>query len=103
MGSTEAYSPLYSCNMKSIDNRCKFGEHLYALLLFFFFALGDTAVACEGLCKVIWSLEIDLTNGRVYLTGEPDVLGCWNPDLAIPLSPSLQMANLWETEIMVLL
>ncbi|KAF3325965.1 hypothetical protein FCM35_KLT09045 [Carex littledalei] len=62
---------------------------------------GDTAVACEELCKVIWSLEIELTNGRVYLTGEPDVLGCWNPDLAIPLSPSLQMANLWETEIMV--
>jgi Starch binding domain len=61
-------------------------------------------MACEGFCKVIWSLEMKETNGIcVYLTGETDALGCWNPYLAIPFSPSLQMANLWEIEIMVIL
>lgn len=59
-------------------------------------------MACEGFCKVIWRLEMEETDGvLVYLTGETDALGCWNPDLAIPFSPSIQMANLWETEITV--
>ncbi|KAJ3693195.1 hypothetical protein LUZ60_008675 [Juncus effusus] len=62
----------------------------------------DSSVICEGLCRVIWSIEADLLNGSViFLTGDPVSLGCWDPDLAISFSPSLQDTNLWEAEIKV--
>lgn len=63
---------------------------------------GESALTCKGICKVIWSLEADIEDGyRIFITGDPVSLGCWEPEMAILLSPSTECANLWKTEITV--
>ncbi|KAJ3698275.1 hypothetical protein LUZ61_001980 [Rhynchospora tenuis] len=61
-----------------------------------------SGVACKGLCTVLWSIETDIADGFVmYLIGDPVALGCWDPNLAIPLSRSFHTSNLWEIQIKV--
>ena len=60
-----------------------------------------SSVVCKAHCTVIWSIEADITDGVVYVTGAPDSLGCWDPHQAIPFSRSLHTSNLWETQIEV--
>ncbi|KAJ0989715.1 hypothetical protein J5N97_008071 [Dioscorea zingiberensis] len=63
---------------------------------------GDSAVTCDGLCNVLWSIEADVGEGYlIFLTGDPVSLGSWEPDMAVLLSPSKEHANLWRTEIKV--
>lgn len=50
----------------------------------------------------MWIIEADIAAGQLlYITGDPVSLGCWDPEMAIPLSPSLGHANLWNAEIKV--
>lgn len=50
-----------------------------------------------------WTVEADLAEGQtLYLTGDPDVLGCWEPDLAVLMSPT-KHENLWKAEAKVCL
>ncbi|KAK9134008.1 hypothetical protein Scep_013536 [Stephania cephalantha] len=53
----------------------------------------------QEVCKVLWTIEADLEEGQLlYITGDPAPLGCWNPEMAILMSPSGNEANLWITE-----
>ena len=53
------------------------------------------------MCKVVWTIEADLAAGELlYITGDPIVLGCWDPETAILMSPTEQ-ANLWKAEVKV--
>lgn len=55
----------------------------------------------EGLCEVVWTVEAEVAPGKLlYLTGDPDVLGCWDPDMAILMSSS-EDGNLWKAEVKV--
>ncbi|KAG9448523.1 hypothetical protein H6P81_008488 [Aristolochia fimbriata] len=54
------------------------------------------------LCKVLWCIEADITDGQLlYVTGDPLGLGCWEPEMAILMSPSNEQSNLWKAEIKV--
>ncbi|XP_068636891.1 ribonuclease E/G-like protein, chloroplastic [Aristolochia californica] len=56
----------------------------------------------RDLCKVLWSIEADIADGQLlYVTGDPLSLGCWEPEMAILMSPSSEQSNLWKTEIKV--
>ncbi|XVE72586.1 hypothetical protein DITRI_Ditri11bG0050000 [Diplodiscus trichospermus] len=55
----------------------------------------------EGSCKVVWTVEADLTEGQLlYVSGESVALGCWEPELAILMSPT-EHANIWRAEIKI--
>lgn len=59
---------------------------------------GNSTSTSKGLCKVVWTIEADLSDGQLlYLTGDPNVLGCWEPDIGILMSPS-EHANMWRAE-----
>ncbi|XP_073098580.1 ribonuclease E/G-like protein, chloroplastic isoform X2 [Elaeis guineensis] len=63
---------------------------------------GDSALTCKGLCKVLWNLEADIADDYlIFITGDPVTLGCWEPEMAILLSPCTECDNLWKTEITV--
>lgn len=63
---------------------------------------GDLSKACKGLCTVLWSIEADIAEGYIlFVTGDPVILGCWKPSMAVVLSPSSIQANIWVTEIKV--
>lgn len=90
----------WSCNVGSRDS--------FFFILFLFFPLsfvffsGDSALTCKGLCKVLWNLEADIADDYpIFITGDPVTLGCWEPEMAILLSPCTECANLWKTEITV--
>lgn len=56
----------------------------------------------RGLCKVVWAIEAELADGQVlYVTGDPFALGCWEPDMAIPMTPCLENSNVWKAEIRI--
>ncbi|XP_044501523.1 ribonuclease E/G-like protein, chloroplastic isoform X2 [Mangifera indica] len=60
---------------------------------------GHLSSALKGLCEVVWTIEADLAAGQhLYITGDPSVLGCWEPDMAILMSPT-QHENLWKAEV----
>lgn len=63
---------------------------------------GNSSTAFKGLCKVIWTIEADLEDGQLlYITGDPNVLGCWEPDMAVLMSPT-EHTNLWKAEVKVI-
>ncbi|XP_010252827.1 PREDICTED: ribonuclease E/G-like protein, chloroplastic isoform X2 [Nelumbo nucifera] len=63
---------------------------------------GNSATTSQELCKVLWTIEADLEDGELlYITGDPIVLGCWEPEMAVLMSPSSEHANLWKTEVKV--
>eukprot|EP00268_Persea_americana_P014871 TRINITY_DN16702_c0_g1_i1.p1 TRINITY_DN16702_c0_g1~~TRINITY_DN16702_c0_g1_i1.p1 ORF type:complete len:1018 (+),score=222.02 TRINITY_DN16702_c0_g1_i1:163-3216(+) len=63
---------------------------------------GDSTVASQDMCKVLWSIEADMADGQLmYITGDLVALGCWDPDMAILMSPSTEHSYLWKTEINV--
>ncbi|XP_030482967.1 ribonuclease E/G-like protein, chloroplastic isoform X2 [Cannabis sativa] len=53
----------------------------------------------KGTCKVVLTIETDLKAGQLlYVTGDPSALGCWNPEMAVLMSPT-EHANLWRAEV----
>ncbi|GLT94201.1 hypothetical protein SLE2022_119550 [Rubroshorea leprosula] len=43
----------------------------------------------EGLCKVVWIMEANVVKGQyLYITGDPVALDCWEPEMAILMSPT---------------
>uniref|UniRef100_A0A2P2LE59 Uncharacterized protein MANES_12G064500 n=1 Tax=Rhizophora mucronata TaxID=61149 RepID=A0A2P2LE59_RHIMU len=50
-------------------------------------------------CEVVWTVEADLAPGQhLYLTGDPFVLGSWQPERAIQMSPS-DHGNTWRADV----
>ena len=37
----------------------------------------------------------------IFVTGDPVTLGCWEPDMAVQLDPSIKSKNEWTAEIKV--
>lgn len=63
---------------------------------------GNSNTNLKGSCNVVWTIEADVTAGQLlYLTGDPVVLGCWKPEMAVLLSPT-EHANLWKAEVKVI-
>lgn len=63
---------------------------------------GESSTTFTGLCKVVWTVEADLAAGQLlYITGDPVVMGCWEPEMAILMSP-VQQANIWKAEVVVI-
>ncbi|XP_054798087.1 ribonuclease E/G-like protein, chloroplastic isoform X1 [Prosopis cineraria] len=62
---------------------------------------GKSSTTADKLCKIIWTIEADLEDGQLlYITGDPAVLGCWKPDMALLMSPS-EHVNVWRTEFKI--
>ncbi|KAF7833213.1 ribonuclease E/G-like protein, chloroplastic isoform X1 [Senna tora] len=62
---------------------------------------GKQSTCVDELCKISWTVEADLEDGQLlYITGDPAVLGCWKPTMAIPMSPT-EHANLWKAEFKI--
>jgi len=62
---------------------------------------GKSATSVDELCKIIWTVEADLEDGHLlFITGDPAVLGCWKPNMAVLLSPT-EHANIWKAEFQV--
>ena len=56
----------------------------------------------KGMCKVVLTIETDLEAGHLlYVTGDPSALGCWEPEMAVLMSPT-KHANLWKAEVKVI-
>ncbi|KAI0488767.1 hypothetical protein KFK09_028606 [Dendrobium nobile] len=63
---------------------------------------GYSSMQVNGLCKIYWSIEADIGDSQlIFLTGDLASLGCWNPDLAVLLSPSTECNHLWYANIKV--
>lgn len=63
---------------------------------------GKPATSVDELCKIIWTVEADLEDGHLlYITGDPAVLGCWKPNMAVLMSPT-EHANIWKAELQVI-
>ncbi|MCL7023094.1 hypothetical protein MKW94_007837 [Papaver nudicaule] len=59
-------------------------------------------MSSQEFCEVLWTVEADLADGQIlYVTGDPITLGCWEPVMAIRMSPSPGRPNLWKTEVKV--
>ncbi|XVF21182.1 hypothetical protein REPUB_Repub12eG0068600 [Reevesia pubescens] len=55
----------------------------------------------NGLCGVVWTVEADLADGQLlYVSGESVALGCWEPEMAILMSPT-EHANIWRAEVKI--
>ncbi|XVF31936.1 hypothetical protein REPUB_Repub17cG0037800 [Reevesia pubescens] len=62
---------------------------------------GLSTATFEGLCEVVWIVEADLANGQlIYISGESVALGCWEPEMAILMSPT-DHANIWRAEVKI--
>ncbi|XP_017969370.1 PREDICTED: ribonuclease E/G-like protein, chloroplastic isoform X2 [Theobroma cacao] len=62
---------------------------------------GLSTVTFEGLCEVVWTVEADLAEGQLlYISGESVALGCWEPETAILMSPTVH-ANIWRAEVKI--
>ncbi|KAE8675190.1 Ribonuclease E/G-like protein [Hibiscus syriacus] len=62
---------------------------------------GTSATTFEELCEVVWTVEADLAEGQLlYLSGESVALGCWEPEMAILMSPT-ERANIWRAEVKI--
>ncbi|RZB69756.1 Ribonuclease E/G-like protein, chloroplastic isoform C [Glycine soja] len=62
---------------------------------------GKSATSVDELCKIIWTVEADLEDGHLlFITGDPAVLGCWKPNMAVLLSPT-EHANIWKAEFQI--
>ncbi|KAM1512656.1 hypothetical protein ACFX1Z_024189 [Malus domestica] len=64
-----------------------------------FIEKGKSNAASKVMCKIVWTIEGDLEAGQfLYITGDPTVLGCWEPGIAILMSPT-EHTNLWKAEV----
>lgn len=55
----------------------------------------------KGMCKVVWMIETNLEASQLlYVTGDPNALGCWEPEMAVLMSPT-EHANLWKAEVKI--
>ncbi|KAM1218664.1 hypothetical protein ACFX15_045064 [Malus domestica] len=62
---------------------------------------GKSSATSKGMCKIVWTIEADLQAGQfLYITGDPTVLGCWEPEIAILMSP-MEHTNLWKAEVKI--
>uniref|UniRef100_A0A0E0LTS1 CBM20 domain-containing protein n=1 Tax=Oryza punctata TaxID=4537 RepID=A0A0E0LTS1_ORYPU len=62
----------------------------------------DSTITCKGFCTISWNLKADVLDGYIiFVTGDPVTLGCWESDMAVQLSPSVESSNLWTAEIKV--
>ncbi|KAM0905390.1 hypothetical protein ACQ4PT_017414 [Festuca glaucescens] len=62
----------------------------------------DSAITCKGFCTISWNLKADVLDGYIiFVTGDPVTLGCWEPDMAVQLDPSIKSKNEWRAEIKV--
>ncbi|XP_019431595.1 PREDICTED: ribonuclease E/G-like protein, chloroplastic isoform X1 [Lupinus angustifolius] len=62
---------------------------------------GKPTGSVDELCKIIWTVEADLDDGHLlYITGDPAVLGCWKPNMALLMSPT-EHANIWKVEFQI--
>ncbi|KAM1164818.1 hypothetical protein ACFX13_024909 [Malus domestica] len=62
---------------------------------------GKSNAASKVMCKIVWTIEADLEAGQfLYITGDPTVLGCWEPGIAILMSP-MEHTNLWKAEVKI--
>lgn len=62
---------------------------------------GKSATSVDELCKIIWTVEADLEDGHLlFITGDPAVLGCWKPNMAVLMSPT-EDANTWKAEFQI--
>jgi hypothetical protein len=51
---------------------------------------------------ISWNLKADVLDGYIiFVTGDPVTLGCWEPDMAVQLDPSIKSKNEWTAEIKV--
>ncbi|XP_058747844.1 ribonuclease E/G-like protein, chloroplastic isoform X2 [Vicia villosa] len=58
----------------------------------------NSTTSVEVPCKIVWTVEADLEDGHLlYITGDPSVLGCWKPNMAVLMSPT-EHANIWKAE-----
>lgn len=59
-------------------------------------------MSSKGFCEVHWCIEADIANDHlIFITGDPDSLGCWEPEMAVVLSSSTERANFWNIKTMV--
>ncbi|KAK6286814.1 hypothetical protein POUND7_012993 [Theobroma cacao] len=108
-----------SCLLRSFMFLSPFTDHHIALGSMFRFTLcagnhnsltrspimsmkkGLSTVTFEGLCEVVWTVEADLAEGQLlYISGESVALGCWEPETAILMSPTVH-ANIWRAEVKI--
>ncbi|VAI87366.1 unnamed protein product [Triticum turgidum subsp. durum] len=62
----------------------------------------DSAITCKGFCTISWSIKADVMDGYIiFITGDPVTLGCWEPDMAVQLNPSVKSSNKWTAVIKV--
>ncbi|KAK7385490.1 hypothetical protein VNO78_31212 [Psophocarpus tetragonolobus] len=62
---------------------------------------GKSATSVDELCKIVWTVEADLEDGHLlYITGDPAVLGCWKPNMAVLMSPT-EHVNIWKAEFQI--
>ncbi|XVF71705.1 hypothetical protein PTKIN_Ptkin12aG0060900 [Pterospermum kingtungense] len=62
---------------------------------------GLSTTTFGGSCEVVWTVEADLTEDQLlYISGESDALGCWEPEMAILMSPT-EHANIWRAEVKI--
>ena len=62
----------------------------------------DSAITCKGFCTISWSVKADVMDGYIiFITGDPVTLGCWEPDMAVQLNPSVKSSNKWTAVIKV--
>lgn len=67
------------------------------------FLTDDSAITCKGFCTISWNLKADVLDGYlIFVTGDPVTLGCWESDMAVKLSPSVENNNVWMAEIKVI-
>ncbi|CAB4274557.1 unnamed protein product [Prunus armeniaca] len=60
---------------------------------------GKSNAVVKGMYKIVWTIAADLAAGEfLYITGDPTILGCWEPDIAILMSPT-EHTNLWKAEV----
>ncbi|XP_034206647.1 ribonuclease E/G-like protein, chloroplastic isoform X2 [Prunus dulcis] len=62
---------------------------------------GKSNAVVKGMCKIVWTIEADLAAGEfLYITGDPTILGCWEPEIAMLMSPT-EHTNLWKAEVRI--
>ncbi|CAH8384889.1 unnamed protein product [Eruca vesicaria subsp. sativa] len=55
----------------------------------------------KGSCEVVWIVEADLApNEHLYVTGDPSLLGSWEPDCAVSMYPTGN-DNEWEAKVKI--
>ena len=74
---------------------------MFGLVTLNFNFSGKSSNTLRESCNVIWTIEADLRAGQLlYITGDPVVLGCWEPETAILMSPT-EHVNLWKADVKV--